>query len=83
MYYLLLIILSFILYISGFKGTSSYSLFLSSSGSGSGGNSDSDSSRRIYKTPAKFKVLASFSLRPSLRCLGPTARIFFLSLRST
>ena len=64
-HYLLLIVLSFMLYVSGFGGTSLCSLFPSSGGSGSDG--DGDDSRRICKIPAKFEVLATFSLRPAAR----------------
>ena len=63
-YYLLLMVLSSMLYASGFRGTSLCSLFLSSSG---GSDGDSDSKQRICKTPAKFEVLATFSLRPAAR----------------
>ena len=60
-------VLSFMLYISRFGGTSLCSLFLSSGSGSGGGDGDGDGSRRIYKTPAKFEVLATFSLRPAAR----------------
>ena len=59
-------VLSFMLYASRFGGTSSCSLFLSSGGGGDG-DGDADGKQRICKTPAKFEVLATFSLRPAAR----------------
>ena len=37
------------------------------SAGGGGGDGNSDGKQRIYKTPAKSKVLATFSLRPATR----------------